>query len=170
MVAKTDLPIEIFVARTPELIEAAHCCMACSGSVSLELLYHEKPTVILYCLSRAAYQAQFFFRKVKYITLVNLLATNDLFPKTISVYDPDDSQAEQVPFPEYLTYGDRSRQIAAHIVEWLTDRMAYQLRIAPLRILKQKYAQPGASAKAAQFILHHIIERQAKSKPTRTAA
>ena len=47
---------------------------AVSGSVSLELLYHATPTVILYWISRLAYFVQGFFRKVKYITLVNLLA------------------------------------------------------------------------------------------------
>ena len=168
MVAKTEFPIQICVARTPELIEAAHCCMACSGSVSLELLYHEKPTVIYYRISRAAFSVQHLVRKVKYITLVNLLATTDLFPKKISVYDPDDPQAEQVPFPEYLACEDRSEPISAHLVEWLTDRMAYQLRTAPLRILKQKYAQPGASSRAAQFILSHLEEGQ--SGASRTAA
>jgi lipid-A-disaccharide synthase len=170
MVAKTGLPIQVCVARTPELIEAAHCCIACSGSVSLELLYHEKPTVIVYRVSRLVYWGQFLFRKVKYITLVNLLSTADLFPEKITVYDPDDPQAEQVPFPEYLTCEDKSPQIAAHIVEWLNDRMAYQLRIAPLRILKLKYAQPGASAKAAQYILHLLEERRGGSTPNRTAA
>ena len=43
--------------------------------VSLELLYHTKPTVILYYISRLAFFVQTFFRKVRYITLVNLLTT-----------------------------------------------------------------------------------------------
>ena len=38
--------------KTPELMRLADCCMAVSGSVSLELLYHTKPTVILYWISR----------------------------------------------------------------------------------------------------------------------
>ena len=46
------LPIEVCVGRTPELIHLADCCMAVSGSVSLELLYHTKPTVILYWIRR----------------------------------------------------------------------------------------------------------------------
>ena len=55
-------------------MHAANCCMACSGSVSLELLYHATPTVILYWVSRSAFFVQRLFRKVKYITLLNLLA------------------------------------------------------------------------------------------------
>jgi lipid-A-disaccharide synthase len=52
----------------------AACAMACSGSVSLELLHHTTPTVILYWVNRLAYRVQDAFRTVKYITLVNLLA------------------------------------------------------------------------------------------------
>ena len=49
-----NLPLEIHVGRTPELISAADCCLAKSGSVSLELLYHCKPTVVLYWITRTA--------------------------------------------------------------------------------------------------------------------
>ncbi|MFV1967327.1 MAG: lipid-A-disaccharide synthase, partial [Pirellulaceae bacterium] len=79
-----DLPIEIHVSKTPELIYAADACLACSGSVSLELLYHEKPTVILYRVTWAAYIAQRLLRSVKYITLVNLLASSNPFPGDLS--------------------------------------------------------------------------------------
>ena len=41
------------------------------------MLYHAKPTVILYWISRPAYFVQTLFRNVKYITLVNLLAEWD---------------------------------------------------------------------------------------------
>ena len=67
--------IEIYSGRTPELMHLATCCMACSGSVSMELLYYTKPTVIHYWISPLAYAVQKRFRKVKYITLVNLLST-----------------------------------------------------------------------------------------------
>ena len=55
-------------------MHSAACAMACSGSVSLELLHYAVPTVILYWISRPAYFVQGLFRKSKYITLVNLLA------------------------------------------------------------------------------------------------
>ena len=58
--ASRDCPIEVHVGRTPELIHLADCCMAVSGSVSLELLYQTKPTVILYWISRLAYFVQGF--------------------------------------------------------------------------------------------------------------
>ena len=118
-VIRSGLPIDVHIGRTPELIHAADCCMACSGSVSLELLYHLKPTVILYRISAVAFAAQRLFRRVKYITLVNLLASRDPFPADLSTFDPDDPQAEAVPYPEYLTYRDVSPRIASHLVRWL---------------------------------------------------
>ena len=54
-------PVEIHVGRTPELIDCATVCLACSGSVSLELLYRGKPTVIHYRISRLAYFVQRYF-------------------------------------------------------------------------------------------------------------
>ena len=52
---------------------------------------------------------QRFFRKVRYITLVNLLTTDDLFPKRVAVYDPNDPADADVLMPEYLTCEDKSR-------------------------------------------------------------
>jgi lipid-A-disaccharide synthase len=78
MVEQSGLPAEICTGKTPELMRLADCAMSVSGSVSLELLYHTTPTVILYWISKPAYFVQAFFRKVKYITLVNLLAAGGI--------------------------------------------------------------------------------------------
>lgn len=153
-----DFPIDIHISRTQELIHLATCCMACSGSVSLELLYHEKPTVILYKISRGAYQVQKFFRKVRYITLVNLLAVENPFDDGFSAFDSTASQAasDDVPFPEYLTWQDVSAPISEHVVEWLTDKSAWDARRRALSEIKGRVAQPGASRRAADYILREL--------------
>ena len=102
-------------------MNAATCCMACSGSVSMELLYFTKPTVIHYWISPLAYAVQKRFRKVKYITLVNLLSTGELYPADLSPYDPSQPGAEKVLFPEYLTCEDKSAAVAGHVIQWLQD-------------------------------------------------
>jgi lipid-A-disaccharide synthase len=130
--------------------------MAVSGSVSLELLYHTRPTVILYWISPIAFWAQNFFRKVKYITLVNLLTTDELFPRDTTPYDPAQPGAEKVLFPEYLTCDDRSRQIAGHLIGWLTDESSRERRIEQLAELKARICHGGASGKAADYILQAI--------------
>jgi lipid-A-disaccharide synthase len=157
--AVPGLPIEVFVGKTPELIHLADCCMSVSGSVSLELLYHTTPTVILYWISRAAYFVRGFVLKVKYITLVNLLSADELFPKDLTPFDPGQEDAEKVLFPEYLTCEDKSDQIAAHVVEWLTDRSKRERRVAALARLKAEVAAGGASRRAAEYILGVLAEQ-----------
>ncbi len=148
--------IDVFTGKTPELIQAATCCLACSGSVSLQLLAYEKPTVILYRVNPIALFAQRFFRTVKYITLVNLLASSDVFPRKVTVFDPDAPGAEAIPFPEYLTASDKSEAMAAHVQRWLTDEPSRQQRVAQLRELKHRFAHRGASSRAADYIMQQL--------------
>jgi lipid-A-disaccharide synthase len=162
--AAAGLQADICVGKTPELMSAADCCLACSGSVSLELLYYAKPTVILYYISRAAYFVQGFFRKVKYITLVNLLAADELYPKDLTPYDPSQPDAHKVLFPEYLTCEDKSAQIAAHAVEWLNDPPKRESLVGRLVELRSEVAHGGASRRAAGYILRELAVRRSKVK------
>ncbi len=153
LVAENNLPAEIHVGRTAELIHAARCTMACSGSVSLELLYHCKPSVIQYQITRLGYFVQSIFRKVRYITLVNLLTAPDPFAESeAGIYSPSDPRDEHVLMPEYLTCKDRSADVADHVIDWLTDSAAYQRNVDQLTQLKSKIAHGGASQRAAEYI------------------
>ncbi len=144
---------ELYVAKTPELIHAAKCCLACSGSVSLELLYHTKPTAILYQISRLAHFAQRFLRKVRYITLVNLLTAKEPFADCVAGhYDPSDPRDEHVLMPEYLTCEDRTADLAGHIVEWLQSDATLQKNVRGLATLKARVGQGGASLCVAGYI------------------
>jgi len=153
LVRQSGQQVDIYVGRTGELIRAAKCCLACSGSVSLELLYHTKPTAILYQISRLGYAVQRVLRKVRYITLVNLLTAKDPFgDRTAGIYDPSDPRDQHVLMPEYLTYEDRTANLAEHVVEWLTDEPLYVERRQNLAALKDRVAQGGASERAAEYI------------------
>jgi lipid-A-disaccharide synthase len=178
----SDLPIAVYVKRTPELMSTAECAMAVSGSVSLELLYHKTPSVIVYQVSRLAFFVQRFFRKVRYITLVNLLVTDDLFPRKVSVYDPQDPADAAVLMPEYLSCQDKSPQIAAHVIEWLSTPAVREALVAKMAALKERVGHGGASQRAAEYLFaklapppkaelrtHHQFARQSQ-QPTRTAA
>jgi lipid-A-disaccharide synthase len=156
IVQGTRLPIEVHVERTAELIHLATCCLACSGSVSLELLYHARPSVIHYkahWLTAAIFHP---FILVKYITLVNLLAADELYPADLRHYDPALPGNEKVLLPEYPTSGDKSAALAHHCIEWLTDEPARQSLIARLADLRDRVAVAGASQRAAQYILRHL--------------
>jgi len=153
LVQQSGQSVDIYVGRTGELIRAAKCCLACSGSVSLELLYHAKPAAILYQISRLGYAVQWVFRKVRYITLVNLLTAKDPFAdRTAGIYDPSDPRDQHVLMPEYLTYQDRTANLADHVVEWLTDETLYAERSQELAALQSRVAQGGASQRAAEYI------------------
>jgi lipid-A-disaccharide synthase len=153
MVSESGLAVEVHVGRTAELIHAARCCMACSGSVSLELLYHTRPAVILYQISRFGYFVQSMVRKVRYITLVNLLTAEDPFAeRTAGIYHPEDPRDAHVLMPEYLTCEDRSADLAEHVVTWLTDETKYAAVEQSLAELKERVGQGGASQRAAQYI------------------
>lgn len=158
LVRDSGLDVEAHVGRTAELIHAADCCLACSGSVSLELLYHTKPSAILYQISKFGYAVQWVFRKVRYITLVNLLTAEDPFAdRSAGIYDPNDPRDQHVLMPEYLTYGDRSVELAEHVVGWLTSETAYAEVQGKLAQLKSQVAQGGASERAADYIVSNVV-------------
>src|SRR5439155_12016293 len=138
-VAAGPAPAEVFTAQTPELIAAADCCLACSGSVSLELLYHAKPSVMVYRVPWWTYQVVHRLVNVQFMTLVNLLAT-----------DPP-------LMPEFPTWRDCSADVARHAIGWLTDEAARQQLIDQLMELRQQLATGGASAAAAEYIVRQLV-------------
>ncbi len=205
LLQQAGLQAEVYVGKTQELIQAAHCCLSVSGSVSLELLYHQKPTVILYRITRTAYYVQDVMRQVKYITLVNLLAARQIFrpgsrfappadgdahttgtqPSQFhtdaQVSDPlpgalaavtgsDDPPPEKALFPEYLTWRDVSAPMADWIVRWLTNPAEYRARVAALGEVKSQIARPGASRRAAEYILQCLGKQRVAIPPPHFAA
>src|SRR5262249_36577052 len=75
------LPIEAHASRTPEVIHLARACVAVSGSVGLELLYHGKPSVVVYRVRSIDLVAWRWLKTTPFISLVNLLAEKELFPE-----------------------------------------------------------------------------------------
>ena len=132
---KRNMSIPVFTGRTTELIRAADCCLAVSGSVSMELLACNKPSVIYYRVGRLGFFIQRFFRRTRYITLVNLLGV----PKQSVFYDesvriipkePSNEDRRRMFFPEFLTSTDRSSEVADWLIRWLSQpaQLAIQKR------------------------------------------
>jgi lipid-A-disaccharide synthase len=171
-VATPAIDLEVFVGRTPELIQAADCCLACSGSVSLELLYHAKPSVVHYQVGPWGFRIQSLFRRSRYITLVNLLTAPDIATgRPAHLYSPADPSDAHALLPEYLTPGDKSDALAAHLIEWLTNRPAYAARVAALELLRDQFAQGGASQRAARYIAAALGDvRRSGGRPVDAAA
>jgi lipid-A-disaccharide synthase len=96
------------------------------------------------------------FRRCKYITLVNLLISDQRFDPR-SPYDPDDGRyQDEAPFPEYLSCKDRSAGMAHHLVRWLLNPAVRRQAIDRLQPLRDEFVKPGASVRAADYILQHV--------------
>ncbi|GBD37460.1 Lipid-A-disaccharide synthase [bacterium HR36] len=129
--------IEVHVGKTAAIIEAAQMCVAVSGSVTLELLYHARPSCVVYRISPLARCLKPLLLTCRYITLVNLLAERMVFPEFVSVRCP-------------------ARQIAAALLFWLDNPAAWQRCRDELNQLRQRFFQPGACQRAAQLILRRL--------------
>ncbi len=131
------IPMEVHSGRTPEIIELAHSCLAVSGSVGLELLYRQRPTVVMYRQTRFNLFLAFLLKKAKYISIVNLLAGQELYP-------------------EHLSHDCRAPQMAEQILGWLDNREAYESLRRELKKLCDRAAIPGACNRAAEFLLDQL--------------
>jgi lipid-A-disaccharide synthase len=108
--------------------------MSVSGSVSLELLHAEVPSVVLYRVHWFSRILGRIFQLTRYISLVNLLANRELYPEFLCVRCPAEG-------------------MAAEVLRWLNDAAAYQELKGNLRALRDQVAKPGACSRAAVAIL-----------------
>ncbi|MBQ7813315.1 MAG: hypothetical protein IJ387_02325 [Thermoguttaceae bacterium] len=142
---RRGLDYPVYVGKTPELTRAATCCLAVSGSVSIELLSLCKPTAILYRIGKPQHFALRFLKRVKYITLTNLLAISRVpgetpfYPKGEFAKQTEHTARERalMLFPEFISPNDRSDEAAAILADWFLDAVSRNRRIAELETLRQ---------------------------------
>ena len=161
---RENAPFPVHAGRTRELIAAGVCALAVSGSVSIELLAFAKPAVVYYRVGRFALWFSRFFRRVKYISLVNLLAADaagrSIFcegrraPAELSARD-----LEPVLFPELLTGRDRSADAARFLLGWLTDPAALEAARARLAALRARVASDGAGKTSFELAADAVSAR-----------
>jgi lipid-A-disaccharide synthase len=145
------LPVQTCVGRTPEIIELAHCCIAVSGSVGLELLFRAKPSVVLYRIGKIDLQVSKHFITAPYISLVNMLAGAELFP-------------------EFLTDRCEAEAISRHVLGWLKEPEVYRTLREQLTELRAKVGESGACERAAKFVLAKLEWVDGLKTPARLRA
>jgi lipid-A-disaccharide synthase len=128
------LPLQTHVGRTPEILELAEAVVAVSGSVSLELLWRAKPSVIVYRMGTLQYRLVHWITDVKLMCLVNHLAG-------------------KVLYPEYASAHCESAAVAEHVLTWLNNPAASAALRQELIVLRDRIAAPGACERAARYIL-----------------
>jgi lipid-A-disaccharide synthase len=148
--------IEVHAGRTRSLIREATAAIACSGSVSLELLAARVPTVIVYRVGGLAYVVQSWFRRARFITLVNLLACQAPIGPVRPVLLPPAGAPPADPeavYPEYLSVADPAERAAGHVVEWLTDAAARERARERIEAVAAGVARPGSADRAAAAVV-----------------
>jgi lipid-A-disaccharide synthase len=134
------LNINFFVGRTSEIIELADCSLMKSGSVSLEMMARNTPSVVVYHASRMLYTIARRLTNITSMTLPNLIAG-----KTI--------------MPEFLAVGSTARTIERTIAAMdrlIGDPAERARQRDELQTLNHSVAKPGASHRAATAILNHM--------------
>jgi len=134
------LPIDIFVGKTSEVIEASECAMMVSGSVSLELLARATPAAVMYRVGRVLHTFGQTVLRVNSITLVNLMAGRTLFPEMVSV-------GRTEPAIDFL-----HKSVGA----MLQDDYYRKGLIHQMDELRADQAIPGATDRAAQALLGRL--------------
>jgi lipid-A-disaccharide synthase len=140
-----NLPIDFYRGATSEIIEHARCAMMVSGSVSLELMARETPAVVTYRVGRFLYAFGKCVVKVDSMTLPNLM------PESTS---SDDSGGERV-FPEIVSVGNPGEAkdfLVRTVGRMLSDASYLEQKRQQLSALRRRYAEPGASDRAAARI------------------
>jgi lipid-A-disaccharide synthase len=153
-----DLPVDLYVGRTSEIIATVDCCLMVSGSVSLEVLANAKPAVVLYRIGKWTKKCKWFFIQAKYFALPNLIAGRELLPECLIGGDPA---------PEI----ERMTQI---LDQWLGDPAAMAKIQREMAALREHAAQRGGLVRAAEAILSQLkiaaAKRSPNIQPTRAAA
>ncbi|WP_206485362.1 lipid-A-disaccharide synthase [Thalassotalea sp. G2M2-11] len=78
-----DLPVEVIVGRTQEVMAASDCLLTASGTVTLEAALIKRPMVICYKFNPLTYHLFKGFVKLKWFSLPNLLANKSLVPELL---------------------------------------------------------------------------------------
>ena len=129
------LPIRTYLGKTPEIIAVSEATLSVSGSVALELLYRLKPSCIFYRIGKLDLAVCNYFKKSRFICLVNMLADKELYP-------------------EFLTDRDESQNLANHALRWLNDEAAFAEAKRDLAELKA----PGKVRLSRYGTMAHIGE------------
>jgi lipid-A-disaccharide synthase len=124
---------KIQVATLAEALRPATIAIASTGTVTMECAYFGVPTVTLYKTSWINYEIAKRLVKVKWLTMPNLLANEEVFPEFI----------QHAATPEYISRA---------ALELLRDQSRREQVKATLAKIMASLGGPGAAQRAAQAI------------------
>jgi lipid-A-disaccharide synthase len=132
--AQCDLDIKIIRENRYDLMAACDLALAASGTVTLELAILAVPMVVSYRVSWLSYQIGHRLIKVKYASLVNLIADSPLIP-------------------ELLQYEATPEKIARKLLGLWPGTAAGEELLQQIAEVRKQLGSPGASERVARLAL-----------------
>lgn len=124
--------VEVLMNRTYDLLSIAHAACVTSGTATLETALFDVPEVVCYKANAISYQIAKRVVKVKYISLVNLIADREIVKELIQ--------------------GDLNEmQMKSELAKLLEGKQREKM-LSDFVILKKLLGGPGASDRAAEVI------------------
>ena len=119
------------------LMKTANVLLVASGTATLETAIFEKPMVVFYKTSVGTYLAGKLVAKVKHLSLVNLIAGEEVVPEFVQKID--------------------NHEIADRLLAYLDNPEFYRETVLKLREVKNKL-KPNAASKAAKIIFEEVVK------------
>lgn len=134
--------VKILKGRTFEILRYSTLALVTSGTATLETALFHVPQVVCYYLKagRLASWGKKLLLKVPYISLVNLIA-------------------DQEVVPELIADGMTVRNLQSHIQQLLPGGEARQKQLEGYQLMEEKLGQPGAPAHTAARILAFLTAK-----------
>ena len=137
MVGKVPLDIRLQIGGLGEALLEADLAMASTGTVTMECAFFRVPTVTLYKTSWSTYQIGRRIIQVRFLTMPNLLADEEVFP-------------------EFVQHDATSARIAGAAIDLLDDRQRRADVQEKLARIISTLGPPVAARRAAQHILNLV--------------
>lgn len=134
-----DLNVKLYMNAARDVISAADVVLLASGTATLETMLCKKPMVVAYRFSAVTYRIIKSLVTVKYMSLPNLLANNEIVPE--------------------FTQGEASPEnLARAVLAWLADKPRQQKIINQFIALHQELHM-DAGEKAVDAIVDLLIQK-----------
>ena len=141
-----QLPIEITVGKTADIMQNAFVGIVASGSATLEAAYFRMPFVLIYKVAWPTYIAARLVVNVDYLGMPNLLADKEVVP-------------------EFIQHEAKPDSIAKTVSSLMDDANARDRMISDFDTIIGKLGGTGASGRAAQAIVEELKEGRSQDRP-----
>jgi lipid-A-disaccharide synthase len=132
--AECDLDVRVIAENRYDLMAACQTVMSASGTVALELAVLNVPMIVSYQVSPLTYLMARHLIKVKYASLVNLVADREVVPELLQEQATPDN-------------------LACQTINLLLDSDARRKMLSGLAEVRTKLGGEGASERAARIAL-----------------